>query len=199
MFGQHRAMKHHLIAALIALAASAQPIMAQPQSAYTDLVLERCRTVETFSEGGGARLACRGYRGIDVAVTEGDLRMYVSYGRNAANSCAALQTFGPFNSLGPKIEWRMGNGRPYATILRWYLDKGDGSGRKSWLVVTNLDGANSCHMAYVEGAVPNANQRAREAADLYARGFNCAADRPVVIMRTDSKVTDFDTAPCQKD
>lgn len=172
--------------------------MAQPRSVYTDTNLKWCKTVETFEEGGGSRLQCPGYGGISVTVIEGDLRMYVGYGRNARKQCAMHQTFGPFNNLGPKIEWRIDNGKPYATILRWVLDNGNGT-TWSWLVVTNLDGANSCHVAYVEGSLPNANQRARAAADRLARGFNCATDTPQVITRSGGKVTDFYTGVCEKD
>ena len=192
-------MSTRLALAIVLLAASALPLAAQPQSAYSDLDLERCKTIEMFEEGGGARLKCPGYAGIDVMVTEGDLRMYVGYGRNARKQCATHQTFGPFNSLGPKLEWRMQGGRPFATILRWVLDNGDGNSQRSWLVVTNLDGSNTCHVAYVEGAMPNANRRARDAADLYARGFNCAADTAVVIARPGADTSSFSAGPCEKE
>ena len=191
-------MSTRLALAVVLLAASALPLAAQPQSAYSDLNLQRCKTIETFEEGGGARLKCPGYAGIDVMVIEGDLRMYVGYGRHARNQCATHQTFGPFNNLGPKVEWRVQGGRPFATILRWILDKGDGSPKKTWLVVTNLDGSNTCHVAYVEGTMPNANQRARDTADLYARGFNCTADKAIVIARPGTDTYGFSTGPCEK-
>jgi len=185
--------------AVAVCAVSAVPLAARPQSAYSDLNLERCKTIETFEEGGGARLGCPGYAGIDVMVLEGDLRMYVGYGRGAKNQCAMHQTFAPFNSLGPRIEWRLENGRPFASILRWVLDNGDGNSQRSWLVVTTLDGSNTCHVAYIEGAMPAANQRARDAADLYARGFNCAADTAIVIARPGVKPSGVFTGPCQKE
>ena len=39
-----------------------------------------------------------------------------------------------------------------------------------WLVVTRIEAGNSCHMAVVEGAFPNANIKARE---LEQRLFKC--------------------------
>jgi len=192
-------MTVRLALAVLFVAASSLPLAAGPQSAYSDLDLKRCATIETFEEGGGARLRCRGYAGIDVVVTEGDLRMYVGYGRHARNQCAMHQTFGPFNSLGPKVEWRLDKGRPFATILRWLLDNGDGNSQTSWLVVTGLDGVNTCHVAYIEGAMPKANQRARDAADLYARGFDCAADKPIVIARPGADTSGFFTGPCKSE
>lgn len=186
------------VLAIAFIALSAAPLAARPQSAYSDLNLERCTTIETFAEGGGAHLQCPGYAGIEVTVLEGDLRMYVGYGPDARKQCAMHQTFGPFNSLGPRIEWRLENGRPFATILRWVLDNGDGNSQRSWLVVTGLDGSNTCHVAYIEGAMPNANQRARDAADLYARGFNCTADTPIVIARPGTDIYGFSTGRCEK-
>jgi hypothetical protein len=176
----------------------ALPLRAAPHSAYTDLVLDKCRTLETFEDGMGASLRCPGYRGFEVMVTEGDLRFYVGYGRHADNQCAMHQTFGPFNTLGPKIEWRLENGQPFATILRWYLDK-EGGGRESWLVVTRLDGDATCHVAYIEGGMPGANERARDAADDRARSFSCYLDTPAIIARPGADTSRlYPRAPCEK-
>lgn len=195
---QHDAMKHRLLAALT-VAASALPAGAAPQSAYTDLALDGCTTVEMFEEGVGARLRCAGYKGIAVSVLEGDLRFYVSYGADAEKQCAAQQTFGPFNTLGPRIEWRLEAGRPFATILRWYLDKEEG-GRESWLVVTRLDGNGICHVAYIEGALADANERARAAADARARRFDCFADVPVIVARPGTDTSRLlPRAPCPRE
>jgi hypothetical protein len=191
-------MNRRLVTAL-AVAASALPAGAAPEGAYTDLVLDRCSTVEVFEEGVGARLRCPGYRGITVSVLEGDLRFYVSYGADAERQCAAQQTFGPFNTLGPRIEWRLEAGRPFATILRWHLDK-EGGGRESWLVVTRLDGDGVCHVAYIEGALPDANERARAEADGRARRFDCFADTPVIVARSGSDTSRLSPrAPCPRE
>jgi hypothetical protein len=98
----------------------------------------------------------------------------------------------PFNPgrdqpFGKKIEWRLRDGKPYAAILRAYIGvenlKPD---RIEWithqvLVVTKIDGKQACHIAYVNGAVPNANAKAAEIADANAASFNCGSDTPLKI------------------
>ena len=80
----------------------------------------------------------RAFKGFDVLYLEGDLRGYVAFGPEARSQCTSAQTFGAFNSPGPKIEWRMENGKPIATILRWFTDNGSGeaNAKQNWLVVT---------------------------------------------------------------
>ena len=128
-----------------------------------------------------ASWSCKGYAGTPVRVFEGDLRFSVSYGSAAEKQCAAGQTFGAFNRLGPTIEWRLEDGKPFATILRWHTETEDERG--SWLVVTRLSGAEACHMGYVDAALPGANTLARRLADLMARSFDCNADVPEVVAR----------------
>jgi hypothetical protein len=117
-----------------------------------------------------------------VTYIEGDLRSFVSFGRQTGDHCALRQTFAGFNSVGRTIEWRLKNGIPFATILRWSVsyDPDDSNRQKSWLVVTKLEENDSCHMAYVEGAYPNANQKAREVADALGPTFSCTSGRAVL-------------------
>ncbi len=97
--------------------------------------------------------------------------------------CAFHQTFSGFNSVGNKIEWRLKNGKPIATILRWTVsyDPEDSAKTKTWLVVTSLSHGNTCHVGYVEGAYPNANEEARKLADTYAESFSCVTSKPVYV------------------
>jgi hypothetical protein len=117
-------------------------------------------------------------------VGEGDLRFYVAYGNAPERQCAFRQTLSRFNSLGPRVEWRRDAGQPFATILRWFTDAGEGEPRKSWLVVTRLGGDATCHTAYVEGSSSEANAIARRYADEFARTFDCRRDKPDFHLKT---------------
>lgn len=131
----------------------------------------------------GARFACLGYDNIPVYVTEGDLRMFVSFGLGAIREKAAEQTLPTFNNIGDTLEWRVEykNGKwvPFATILRWYTQVGDGSGPDGEvLVVTKLEPGNVCHVArIIADLIPYANEEARRFADTRVAGFDCASDR----------------------
>jgi hypothetical protein len=158
-------------------AASAEEI----SSVYTALDLGKCKDATPADmKDYGTVFICPGQDGIDVRVTEGDLRVFVSYGPNAATQTAAYETVPRFNSIGETIEWRgvkqAGRWSPFATILRfkWAADGAKGS----TLVVTKLGPGDACHVAYVEAAGnPEANQKAREIADRDARAFRCKTDK----------------------
>lgn len=163
-----------------ASAASAQQI----ESAYTDVDLDLCSVVS--ADDFGATWTCPGYKGIPVMIAEGDLRFFVSYGLRMADEPAAEQTLPPFNYLGPRIEWRMSNAeggwKPFATILRYYVQREDGEDEGQVLVVTRLEVGATCHVAYIDArANDEANVLAREAADELAPDFDCAEDEPEIV------------------
>ncbi|MEO5805291.1 hypothetical protein [Devosia sp.] len=166
------------VLALLTMAAPAQA--AGFDSAYTDINLDEC-SVATADDFGSS-WACPGYKGYPVYVAEGDLRMFVSYGFGAQTEMAAQQTPPPFNTLGPKIEWRLSNAsggfKPIATIVR-YLTEWDGSGptiKGQVLVVTQLVSGNTCHIAYIDAlANADANEQARAIADKSGT-FDCQND-----------------------
>lgn len=170
-------------AAGLVLALSAPAAAQQFDSAYTDLNLDDCTVIA--ADDFGASWSCPGYKGIPVYVAEGDLRFFVSFGFGAPDEVAAVQTPPPFNTLGPKVEWRLGNAsggwKPFATILRYFTSLGDGEKESQVLVVTQLVEGATCHIAYVDAtANADANELAREAADELAGDFDCA-DAPEVI------------------
>ncbi|MEX1181330.1 MAG: hypothetical protein WEB63_11050 [Cucumibacter sp.] len=163
-----------LAAALAALPAAAQDV----DSTYTDLDINECTLLST--DELGAQWACPGYKGYPLYVAEGDLRFFVSYGFGALEQRAATQGLGPFNTLGPRIEWRMSNAtgdwKPFATILRYFTEP-DPDYRGEVLVVTTLGPAGVCHIAYIDArANPDPNAMAREVADSLARTFDCATE-----------------------
>jgi hypothetical protein len=67
--------------------------------------------------------------------------------------------------------------------LRWNtssLDENANQVRGQVLVVTRLAPGPVCHIGYIDArANPNANELAREIADMHARSFRCATDKPI--------------------
>ncbi|WP_395688679.1 hypothetical protein [Aestuariivirga sp.] len=148
-------------------------------SAYTRFALETdCRLTEQDEEQTYAFWLCPGYKGIEVLQAYSDDRAFVGFGADARDSCAFRRTFTPFNSALSPIEWRLRDGKPFAVIERWRVSTDDQGGTRTWLVVTALQGAEACHVHYVEGAFPRANEEARRAADELVPGFDCQSDEP---------------------
>lgn len=159
--------------------------LAANTSVYTSFDLKKC-TVLTKAvpdeEFGGASI-CKGYGKLKMYFAEGDLRTTIAFGTNPKNHCAISQTFGQFNSVASTIEWRLHNGKPIATIQRWHVAQGEDNPKdKDWLVVTKLESHNSCRMAVVEGAYPNANAKAREVADQLSPIFHCGVTPQKIII-----------------
>jgi hypothetical protein len=154
-------------------------------SRYTDFDTRECRHIPGKDAEDYGEWHCKGLQGIAVYMSAGDQRIYVSYGKNARNEKAALQTLASFNGEGRRIEWRLEKGKPFATIMRWRTtvtsDKGEPV-RGSVLVVTRLGAGGVCHVGYVDGAAnKNANALARRIADEHARNFVCGKDKPIML------------------
>jgi len=166
---------------LLAGTADAKPAF---DSAYTDLTFEgdvgskaTCRTLEADEESGSIVFECKGYDGTKVYLAEGDLRTFVGYGGNGREEMAYGQTFPMFNQVGSKIEWRLKNGKPVATILRFKMASDDMKGEV--LVVTQLEEGNQCWIARVSASRNNnANVLARQAADELAGTVACGDQMP---------------------
>jgi len=150
-------------------------------SAYTSFDLDKCKQTEppddTVFEGSWN---CKGYGGYDIVYSGEDARNYVAFGKKAGKHCSAAKTFYAFNTALSPVEWRLDDGKPFAAIERWSLTDGEGV-KSTWLVVTALRADDSCHVAYISGAHPEANAAARQAADEMARRFSCADDVPKLI------------------
>ena len=166
-------------------------------SVYTSTDLKHCTQIEKpdgFVFEGAWR--CKGLGGYDVFISAADSREMAAFGKRLANNCAGLKTFSGFNSTGGTVEWRLKEGKPIAAILRWTvsIDPEDSSKHATWLVVNKLEKNDSCHMHYVSGSYPKANEQARKAADDLAEGFACETDAPTV----DSNVgaPPIDLEPC---
>ncbi len=154
-------------------------------SVYTKYNLDKCPRLDVgnSAEGDSGSWLCKGYGDLKVYFAEGDLRDMVAFGKSPKDHCAAHQTFSGFNSVKSTIEWRLNKGKPIAAIQRWTVsfDPEDSAKTKTWLVVTRIESGNSCHMAVVEGALPNANIKAREIADSLAEKFKCGLSSQTAI------------------
>ena len=174
--------------ALVPLLLLLFPLAAQAgenTSVYTAFDLEKCRVIEAGDEYVyGGTWACDGYGGIDVIQSSVDDRSFSAFGKDGAKHCSFRKTFSPFNTSLSPIEWRLKNGRPFAAIERWSVVSDENGNSVTWLAVNALRETDSCHVHYVSGSYPNANQQARRAADDLAEGFDCENDVPTV----DSKV-----------
>ncbi len=174
------------LAAALPVALCAAPALAAG-SVYTKVDFEvDCKQVSEDEVGGS--WTCKGYGDYPVHFAESDLRQSAFYGPVGDwYEKGASETFGAFNYAGPTIEWRIENGRPFATIRRWFVSgapdaDGNPGPETQVLVVSRVaqpaDGE-GCVVAYVEAtANPDANDLARRIADEQARDFRCRASEP---------------------
>ena len=184
------------ILSALALSALCQPAAAgEISSAYSDLNAEKdCTVFASAEEGDGdwANMACTGWRGYPVLIYSGDLRESVFYGFPPGGDLApAWESFSAFNSVGPRIEWRIEteNGRaiPYAAIHRWFVNSdADNPDRKVEVLVVEkvggIDQREGCAVGLVLATGnPGANEMARKIADETARDFACGADERTIV------------------
>lgn len=152
------------------LLAATQPA----SSVYTELNLDRCRTLEVIPEGESVRRRCPGLGAIPLFVNAGDGRFDVDAGVDNGE----WESIGGFNEIGPRIEWRRAGRRPFAIIYRLRLTSPEQPPGSTLIVETiGRRGAPGCEIATVDGALPDANARARAIADRRARTHRCPAGR----------------------
>ena len=152
------------------------------ESVYTDLVLDKCRTLVAPDpdEGDFMSAMCPGLGDYQVLFKEGDLRQSIHYGYLKKSIVDhAFESFGQFNHMNPKIEWRVGDdGRPYAAIQRFFI--GDAESRGQVLAISRVGqpgDEEGCPVGYVDAlANKNPNALAREVADQIAASFRCGKD-----------------------
>lgn len=154
------------------------------------------KTCTQAEEGDGytdaGSWSCPGLGNIKMLVAVSDDRSFLGFGRKPAESCAYAKTFARFNTALSPVEWRLRNGKPFATIQRWRVSTDDEGGSVTWLVVTALvvtalKGGEACHIHSVAGSNPEANVQARRAADELVPDFDCESDVPTVDSRVGSE------------
>lgn len=159
------------------------------ESAYSERDLDRCIILSETDEGPSVSMKCAGHGDLPVYFKEGDLRQSQAYGPiSKAWLEEAFETFGPFNHSNATIEWRLdAGGRPFATIVRWFVSdpEADGEGETRYgqiLVVSTVataDNPTSCVAGYVDAlANKDANLLARNVADEEAHDFACGVGEP---------------------
>lgn len=172
------------LTALISGAAAAQDF----ESTYTRID-EGCTTVEHEDEPVWST-TCPGFGGWEALIITGEhgsAEGYRSPGGNASEYINPPMR-GLFGHYGDVIEWRLDGGTPFATIHRYHNDTPemmdpDNAGEWQTLVVTALQPGTpevACHVAYIDASsLPNANEMARQAADLLASEWFCGIDSPL--------------------
>lgn len=149
------------------------------ESAYVEFNLDRCDIVKKVKETGSIVQRCRGLPAFPIFIAEDDLRFFVGYGPNGQRQTVFSQTLPSFNTIHNKIEFRIRRGgkSPFASILRYFTDGGEGRPKGQMLVVTKIEGREACHMAYIDALRhPNPNDFARKIADSMTPAFRCGRD-----------------------
>lgn len=174
---------------LVSTAAAAPPAAT---SRYVKFDLKKCPVIERQEEGAVTVWHCKDAGGFEFFVAEDDLRFSIGYGPGGRDQRSFHQSLAPFNTINDTLELRQraGANAPHASILRYYtegaIDNETGRLRERGeiLVVTKIDGAKACHLAYVDAvANPDANRLAQEAADS-GDGFDCEKDEAAKVGKT---------------
>jgi hypothetical protein len=158
------------------------------ESFYTKLNLDQdCIFKKPANEeeaGMGSSGICRVKNAPVIYFMEGDLRQSLGFG-----APKEYQSFGQFNHMNATIEWRIAQDRPYAAIVRFFIENSntktgmvDKASEGQVLVIhrvaENLEDE-TCIVGLVDAkANRNANVLARKVADELASSFECATDRP---------------------
>lgn len=162
-------------------------VRAENQSDYTKVEDQECTLVAEYE--AGATSVCEGFAGIWYEINDGDARVSVTFGidPDMRPEQRRFESFQNFNNINDVIEWRhRGDGRPFATILRWFIaissDGGVTSKTGQVLVVSTVGPlpGGGCVVGYVDALVnKDANGMARKIADTLAEQFECGADKAV--------------------
>jgi len=126
-------------------------------------------------EGASVFWRCPGHAGVPLFVAASDDR----YDVDAGTDNGVWESSGRFSNVGPRVEWRLRRGRPFAIIYRLRLS-GDGGPEASLLGVETIGrrGAPGCLVAWIDGRLPDANALARARTDARAASFRCGRDEP---------------------
>ena len=163
-----------ILAMPVLLAAQAAPAQNRPAtSAYTNLDVERCAVLSRIEEGASIVWRCPGLGRTPLIVATGDDRFDIDAGVDND----VWESPSRFSSPGPRVEWRLRGGRPFAIIYRMRLS-GAEAPESSVLGVETIGrpGAPGCVVAWIDGRLPNANLLARARADARAASFRCGRD-----------------------
>ena len=158
---------------------SAQPSPTAPatesiKSVYTDLTGSGCGAVRTTSEISSER-TCSGTLGYKLIVQTDDDRDSITIvtpdGKRHPLDFFQIIADGHFDSVGQKAEWRIANRNgtdvPIALIVRVDVQADDTNKNTSYLSISKITDRSICVTDRIN-PLPNANDKAREAADASA-------------------------------
>jgi len=171
------------------LAIICPPVLAESiESTYTFDFQDACVwDPEEETEMGGEAI-CPGYNDYDIHFAEYDLRQFTDFGP-VDQRWEFSSGFSGFNYTNNTVEWRLEDGKPYATILRWFANVFDERiadiGEGQILVISTVADPDkpegqrkSCPVGYVDALVnSDANIIARQVADSVAHDFICGVDK----------------------
>jgi hypothetical protein len=176
-------------AAIFVLASGPGFAAGEADSVYTKIDFDN-GCVPLMQDEQGGSFSCAGHGGYGILFSEGDLRQSLFFGYVGDwYAGAAWESFGAFNRTNDTVEWRLRDGVPYATILRWFIenvnpDTGipDEAHRGQVLVVSKVGQpgiGDACVVGYVDARENgNANELARSVADNFAENFICRVNTP---------------------
>lgn len=158
---------------------STAALTAQNKSVYTDLAVDKCKTVDVDGGmPGNYSGKCKGVGGYDLEVYLDDERNSIGVVLPSKQTVGLdfWNYFGNFSALGQKAEWRMKGKEPIALIVRLNVsDRGDEKPPTSYLIVSKISETGACVTDIVKPS-KNQNAEARRLADK-------AATRPCKIER----------------
>ncbi len=142
---------------------------AQISSVYTNLDVDKCKTLEDAGENGvNYKGECKGVGGFKLHVIEGDLRQSINViaPGGKEHELRLWEHFGAFSAVGPKAEWRVKGKAPFALIFRFNVSENpeDSSKTTSYLIVAKVSPSLACVTDIIKPS-RNQNAEARRAAD----------------------------------
>ncbi|MBO1908285.1 hypothetical protein J4G37_25765 [Microvirga sp. 3-52] len=163
--------------ALIDLEDSSPPPAGAVTAVYSDTQGRTCK--QTVREEELSEWTCSAPGGRTVLFGDTGGIMVVRFGE-PTNTAWEPEFWPSNNGFGKKIEWRVRDGKPFASILRFFLGNIDGKDAEV-LAVTKVEGKDACHMAYVNARLKDANKQAAEIADTKAHAFRCGVHKPIKV------------------
>lgn len=173
------------MASFIILLFVTSPALAE-ENTYTKINFDKsCTIIDQYEQGMNA--VCSGYTGYPILFSEGDLRQMVRFG-HIAELGGQWESFGEFNRANDTVEWRLKDKKPYAAILRYFIENANDNGEyikelEGQVLVVSTVGTHeqptSCVVGYVDArANKDANKLSQELADTKAKNFTCGKDKP---------------------
>ena len=138
-------------------------------SVYTELDEKSCEKLEPDEANGVLYLGrCEGAGGYALHIIEGDLRQQVEVisPDGEEHELRLWHHFPGFTAVGPRAEWRVKDGVPFALFFRYYVNNNPSDSDKytRYLMVVKITETLAC-VTEIIGPSKDQNEQARKAAD----------------------------------